>query len=301
MTKLKFMIPLFGGVLALLIPTRIFQLFFAVNPTTGFYESNHFSIILMAVLLVGGAVALFVLAFLSRKEIVAEEALLSKGVGVTAGLLALSFLLSAGYVFVNGSFSFWVNTLLSLVGFGSAAFFVLVCLNSFGVILGGTEQVFPFLSVCPILFSVIRLIASYMQYTTITNISEYLFDILTMVGMMLFYLANGRICSNTNPTRGYRRLFTVGVIAALLCGATILPRGIALLSGMEVFISELNLFSLTDLCTAAYIIALAATFIYTGAPASPEQDSAQPMPFRFGQGENFKGEAPASQEDHQAI
>ncbi|MDR3645371.1 MAG: hypothetical protein P4M02_09895 [Clostridia bacterium] len=260
-----------AGTLAV-IPMRIAELFFAID-SSGFYISGNKIVPFLDVFLIIFTLALLSPFFVPRVQNAVAWREGSKVSGVIALLLGLEFCveivlrfsvlfgygqpLNAGATYKEsaGSFVIAVAALLTAVYFLMLAF---RHLTGRQIGLGGA-------SLFPVIWGVVILTVSFMQYTTIANISELLFDVLRMVFVLIFFYYNARVTGGVPSGREYRGLVAFGMPAALFCVVSTLPRLIAHMinsSHGEIY-DYFDVFSiLLGLTLAAYIIDLLAEGIF---------------------------------------
>ncbi|MCL2014383.1 MAG: hypothetical protein FWG69_05275 [Oscillospiraceae bacterium] len=76
----------------------------------------------------------------------------------------------------------------------------------------------------PCLWSACRLANTFSKYTAVANIPENLFNILSLAGISLFLLSEGRFMADIGQTSKQGRLWTWSFVGALLMFSSVLPR-----------------------------------------------------------------------------
>jgi hypothetical protein len=203
------------------VPLRAGLLLYAIDPKTGFYtQGSSLVAILNGVL--AFLTAMMLLPELYRRPVKAEGfPAKSIPLAVTADLLALLMVLDSGTLFVKMMFQKGgVGAFLcALAELAAAAFFFLFARAK----LGGAGADFSISALLPVLWAVISLVVAFMNYTTISNISECLIDILKMIFVMIFFYYFARYAGGCTARREIVGLFASGLPAALFCLVSTLP------------------------------------------------------------------------------
>lgn len=236
--------------LAAAVCARTYLLICDIDPNTGFYYTGGTSIMLFNVLL--AAVTLLMLLPLFSKNLcgLAAAPVHSVADGIFCALLALLLIadsLSAiGAVAArqSGAGAFFSAMLEAL----AAICFIMLALRSFGT--GGTVP--AVISLLPVFWAALRLMSDFMHYTTIINVSAYLYDMLKMVFVMIFLYYYARYAGGVPNGREVRGMLAFGLPAAFFCAISVIPRWAAYLLGAKTSLTPAS--DLVYLTLAVYTV-----------------------------------------------
>lgn len=206
---------------------RTYQILFAIEPVTGFFKSPATQYGLY-----GFLIASFVLLFLATRRRSEREKEIAKlphtnilgfaGIAVGAalgydGLMAILNLdLKANELLWNITAVFCILSGLSFLYIGVR-------------MLSGDTMTRPIrvVWVIPMLWSLLRLIESFIRYTSIANISAQLFEVLLIVFSSLFLLASGGLVAGIHPARNRLKSVRYGLMLFLFGLTATVPQLIA--------------------------------------------------------------------------
>lgn len=206
---------------------RTYQILFAIEPVTGFFKSPATQYGLY-----GFLVASFVLLFLATRRRSEREKEIAKlphtnilgfaGIAVGAalgydGVMAILNLdLKANELLWNITAVFCILSGLSFLYIGVR-------------MLSGDTMTRPIrvVWVIPMLWSLLRLIESFIRYTSIANISAQLFEVLLIVFSSLFLLASGGLVAGIHPARNRLKSVRYGLMLFLFGLTATVPQLIA--------------------------------------------------------------------------
>jgi hypothetical protein len=221
--------------LAAAVPLRIYLIMFDIDPGTGFYYSGGATVnALNALLIICTAVMLLPLFIPSCKV-----TLKAPGHSVFAGVLsaaaaaAMAADAATQFMSVAKRLSGAGTLFASMLEFAAAAFFVIFAVSCFGT----ARPLHPGAALLPAIWATVRLMADFMHYTTVVNVSGYLYDMLKMVFIMIFFYYFARWAGGVPNEREARGMFAFGLPAALFSLVSALPRYIAAASGAKVTLS----------------------------------------------------------------
>lgn len=228
---LIFLLFIVGTLIAL--PVRTAEFFSAID-SSGFYVSGNSLVPFLNVFLVVFTVVLLASYLIRPVQRDFRWPRGSKVTGVLALLLGLAllaemvlrFLAVLGFESAVSDSTYKSNSGCFLVGIGAllaALYFFLLAFHQFA----RRKTRLAVSSLFPVLWCVLLLIYSFMQYTAIANISKLLFDVLRMVFLLVFFYYNGRITGGVPNGREWRGAAAFGLPAALFGLLSSLPRLIA--------------------------------------------------------------------------
>jgi hypothetical protein len=205
---------------------------FDIDPKTGFYNGSRNLVTIVNILLFVVTVLLVApLVIKSYKKLEAAPRR-SITIGVISAVAALAFCINAVYEFYllassTGGVGVFINSMLE---FAAAAFFLLFSWASFK----GGRIAFPIASLLPVIWATVHLMAAFMHYTTVVNISEYLFDMLKMAFVMIFFYYHARFTGRVTNGNELKGMLAFGLPAVFFSLISILPRYIAITFGRTV-------------------------------------------------------------------
>jgi hypothetical protein len=223
----------FAAGLIAAIPLRTMLILFNIDPKTGFYYGKSPLITVVNILFLAVTVVLLVPLFMRGFRKLSAEPRRSAAIGVISAAAAVFMLVDAAYdlvMFKTGGASMIFNALFE---FAAVAFFILFSTASFK----GGKIAFPVAALLPVLWATVHLMAAFMHYTTVVNISEYLYDMLKMVFVMLFFYYHARFAGRVTNGNEIKGMLGVGLPAVFFCLVSTLPRYIALAMGRNVTVN----------------------------------------------------------------
>lgn len=258
---------------------RFLQVWFVVDPATGFYKGASPLTWAVNVLLVGGAVAIAVFCYLS-KDAETLQPLPYKNVGLFVLSLLFGIILllnalksfsgfstaAAGYsmrafkeLMSSGALPLLFQSVFALL---SGIYFIFVAVSYKKGSLTAAKH--RFLALAPTAWVAARLLHLFVRKIAFTRVSDLFFELLAGVCMILFFLAFAQTASGIYSTGMSWRLVGFGLPAALLTLAVQLPRLVLTFIEDGAHLNENHLFSLTDLIFGVFALVLC--FVLLRAP-----------------------------------
>ena len=229
---------IFAVMMAIAIPVRSLQLLLYIDHTTGFYvEGDTTAPILNAVLWIG-LILICLILFLGKGSYSENYRRANKPLGVAAVVSGLFILIEMGTMvaevipdFTLGVFSLssWLQIILLLV--------TAIAITSFGLRLfqGETRKdCFGLLMLIPTFWAGVSLMVTFMEHTTIANISQTLFDVLAMCFMTIFVYLFARVCMGYADAHTETMMLASGYLTAAFSLLSSLPSFLILISGDEI-------------------------------------------------------------------
>lgn len=108
-------------------------------------------------------------------------------------------------------------------------------------------------SLIPVMWAASQLFYSFMQYTSIKNVSQNLLDVLTMIFIMFFLLANARVLSGVKSRKGLRYILSVGYAAGIFAIVSTLPMFLSTLILQSGELSSTMVSHIVNLAIGIYI------------------------------------------------
>lgn len=216
--------------LAVSVPIRMYLVMRDIDPSTGFYKTGGTLVTALNAVLAVSALLILVLVLVRGKKTTGAQNVKREG-PVFPAVLGFGFLFEAGYSFyqmmaVRGG----VGAMLSgLAGVCAAAYFFLAA-SAAGRRSG---ERYPIAALFPVVWAVIHLMVSFMHYTTVINISEYLYDMLKMVFVMIFFYYYARYEGGVSNAHEIRGMAAFGLPAVIFTAVSVLPRYLALIGGVR--------------------------------------------------------------------
>lgn len=251
----NFIALMFGTLL--LVPLRTYQLFYAIDPATGFYISTDIFVPVFTLLLLVTVAFQIVTGFFARVKERAWKDFDGPVIGVLSFILASAFTVMSFFSLMPESIVNSRSFLLKLIaplrslffaepseqilnrpdallfvqglfGLLSGVFFIIISYNCFS----SKKIKTPVLLVLsPVIFSCVRLAYSFMGFTSIANLSEHLFDVLMLVFSTLFFYYLAKYIYDMDRNKAVNRLFAFGSPAVIFCFICTIPRYLRLMFG----------------------------------------------------------------------
>lgn len=231
----------------LLLVARVLQQFYMIDPETGFYLDTLGSIgKVVSVMCFVLAAALYILVWLSQPRIRTAP---KKGKALALGsfVAALCLLISSAQLVVTSTGA--KDILVAIFAFPSA-----LCFAWYGASLITSIKYPPVLSVVPIIYGVVRLIATFMNYTGEVTVTDSLFDIATMCFLLIFLYSSGKIICGLKTPRSPILFYASGLSAAFFCTDECLAKAIAAVTGNGDALHSVGAFNVTYVGFAIYIL-----------------------------------------------
>ena len=212
------------------VPLRVILILYDIDPATGFYTGG--SGLAMAVNVLLAAVSLFLLTpmVIRRFQGGVPRLPATPAHGVLAALLAAAMAAEIVYQFrlvVVGRTA--GNLFIAMAALPAAVFFIVLA----GAAFGGDLRPLPVLALFPPLWAIVHLAVSFMHYTTIASVSEYMYDMMKMIFVMIFLYYYARCAGRTPNRKEAAGMLAFGLPAVLLTGVSTLPRYIAWCMGQH--------------------------------------------------------------------
>ena len=273
--------------LCVLLPLRVYQVTKLIDPETGFYTENNFTVplfyILCAVVVAGVAALSFLSDKAGRTRNVTNR---NVPTGVATGLTALAIMFDSVYrvfsfIEINSGYSESLDftrmqylsksgatALLLQAVFGAlTALFLWIytvsCFTKAAKLTG-----FAILSVAPVAWAICRIIVRFVRKISFVNVSDLLLELFMLVFLITFFMAFAQIVTKVNPEEAAWRLYGCGVPAALLAFLVSVPRLFLIVIGHSDSLVADYGFNICDLAVAIFI----PIFLYNTACAKKQAD-----------------------------
>ncbi|MCL2195683.1 MAG: hypothetical protein FWB76_07010 [Oscillospiraceae bacterium] len=261
-----------GAGLAVALPVRIWQQLLLVEEYTGFwFDSSHPSVTVLYVFLALPLVLSLVIALLTRRDI---EVDLTRRVRKAEGYVSLAaalFVLVSCVLAMLQAFATDVQgaallaaVLEGIFGLGVVAFFA-----NLGIVnLFPTSQLYlnRVLTLMPLLWAIARLLGHFSRTISYLRVSDLFLNIMSMVLLLLFFMAAAQVMSGVNAEKKMWRLAAVGLPAAVFLLLVFVPRMIA--APFNFSPAQDGVLNLADLGAAVFI----AVFMLTRVQPKPEEE-----------------------------
>lgn len=270
-----------GAGLAVALPVRIWQQLFLVEDFTGFwFNASHPSIIVLYVFLALPLVASLAIALLTNKTVIVDLSrqtrkaegyvcLVAALCMVISAVLALLQVFAARSAGAGFDASLLAGIMEGIFGLGVVVFFVnLGLVNLFPI---SNVYLIRMLTLMPLLWSIARLLGHFSRTISYLRVSDLFLNIMSMVLLLLFFMAAAQIISGVNAEKKMWRLTAVGLPAALFLLLVFLPRLVAFPFFTNIYPSQDSMLNLADLGMAAFV----GVFMITRICAKPEESLAQ--------------------------
>lgn len=211
------------------IPLRVYLLLYAIDPGTGFYYDNAKVVPALNVLLAVFTIALLSPVILKKVQYTGEMFSNAKVTAVFAFLAALFLCISFAdkMASVMGALTGDKSSVNGDTGtflVGLTAIFAGIAFYFFGRKMLGRKTDLRVLPLLPVVWGVMNLIVTFMHLTTISNISEYLYEVLQMIFCMIFLYYHAHIISGVAVGKSINGALAFGLPCALFGFLITVPR-----------------------------------------------------------------------------
>lgn len=270
------MLEVFALGLAAVLPMRIYQVIYLIEPETGFFSNSSMTIPLLYG--ITGVLCLFFIAgsFVSKKAaLISFPTKKDVPLGICGFITAVSLVVDAvlqgwnfyeiaseysaysveitmmSYLTKNGATPLIFGAVFGAV---AALYFWLVACSFFD----GKTRVssFKVIAVAPLAWAICRIIHRFVRKISFVNVSDLLLELFMLVFMMLFFLAFAQLASNVDPAQVKWRVFGFGLPAAITAVVCNIPRLLMLVTGRSDMLSDMHPFQACDLALALFIFVL---------------------------------------------
>lgn len=257
----------FCAALAVALPVRLYQLLALLDEDTGFLNGGAVStVILVAVMLAAFALCLIISAK-SKDTPVRYAPLQSAPCAVLSGLTGVLIVFdSIQSIFANNQRLaeavaaeknimpiYVVGIFLAVVGIAAGASLLL---TAYGFGTGGNPMgKHPLVALLPSLWGCVSLVYLFISYTAVVNVSENVYDMFSMVLLLLFLFAQSKLFAGIESRKSGRLLYGMGLPAILLSLVTSVPTLLMAVMGRTVPGLLTNSMHLVNLAMAGYMAA----------------------------------------------
>lgn len=257
--NLKLLIAFFAVSAVVTIFLVVYLILFSIDPQTHFYYDDAKLVTLTNIVLFGVTLVML-LPFFARR--VKTTYLIGKEKRPVLG----AFSIIIGAFFIISGCNNIILTISARAGAGeffigsasviASGFFIAAAISQFT----GRKTDLRVAALLPVLWSIINLVVTFMSFTQIANISEYVYEVLQMVFAALFLYYNARVIGGLSNGREICGLFAFGLPCAMFGLLAAFPpmiahiidptRGTLFITGDLIYIP-----------LSAYIIALLVTIV----------------------------------------
>lgn len=252
------------------IPLRLIQLSFAIEPDTGFYKEGHISVPLLTFVIIATFIILIVLPFLLKPEYVAPDKSELRLTGAFGVILGISLFIVSIFNFLaidETELLFEGMYFTEIFGILSGVYFVVLGIKL--VVEKGPLKSLLLFSLVPIIWSTMKLFISFVQYTMIANISEILFEVLSLAFFPVFLYGHARIITNIKSKFGFNIVISFGLLSSFFGLVSTLPKYIAVFFKISTIPITNGLPDFLNLTLSLYIIVFIVGLIF--------KDNSKPM------------------------
>ena len=236
--------------LIILVPVRVYQYFKLIEPDTGFYSKQNFSVYIIYAVMLFLAVFSFAAAFSGRKRVETKTvkdapmlnacAFLLGGIGFVSDAVAslIDFfdiyssysynptLTMSQYLSQEGGSLLMLEAILGLI---AAVYFALLA----GAAFSGRDIApkFKLIALSGSLWTVMKLLTMFKTKISFINVSDLFISLFGYAFLMLFLFYLAVSLSQVDKGQNYYKLFAYGVPAAVLLLTCFLPRLVLVIVG----------------------------------------------------------------------
>ncbi len=244
----------FAVALLIALPTRLYQIFFLADQNTGFYTDGGNTTGIISGCLAAGILLMAAMCFLDRRTLKVYRPIRS---------------ISAAVLGIMAGLGLVVESLFNLAAAGEQNHFMYMILSLFGILAGAvliltaydfaTEQNhfarYPLLALIPPLWGCVCLIALFITYVAVVNVSENIYDSFTVIFLLLFLFTQAKMLAGVNDEKSSRLIYVFGLPAILLSFFTGISGAVTLFSGVGQVASFPAGMHLVNILMALYVFA----------------------------------------------
>lgn len=259
--------------LCALLPLRVYHVTTLIDPETGFFSDDSFTVPLFYIIGAAVTVVLLVLSFLNSKANRARNCTArSTLLGIISAFTASSIMFNAvnsviRFIELNTEYASAFHGLsytsyltqsgaAALLGQGVTGVLASVFFFSYTVnCLSKSEKrsYISVLSAAPTLWAICRIVFRFLAKISFVNISDLLLELIMLVFVILFMLTFAQVITGVSPEVCAWRLFGCGLPAAVIAFLISVPRIFLLITGKSELLVEGYGFDLCDLALAIFI------------------------------------------------
>lgn len=259
--------------LCALLPLRVYQVTSLIDPETGFFIDNHFTVPLLYAIGAVVIIALLVLSFLNNKANRARNCIAkSTSLGIVSMLTALGLTYDSitsvlEFMRINSEYSAEIHGVAysayltqsgaaahiaeGITGILAAFFFCIYAVSCFKK--ESKLSSFALISVTPTLWAISRIVLRFLEKISFVNISDLLFELIMLAFMIMFMLTFAQVVTGTSPEISAWRLFGCGLPAAIMAFITVVPKIFLAITGNSELMVEGYGIEFCDLALAIFI------------------------------------------------
>lgn len=268
------------------LPLRTYQFLAGVlEPGTGFFSGEHWSVYALYFAVAAGLVISIAAALIYKKELGFDRSVEKRpGQGILSLVAAISVLFETALsvnsligMFASQSVDTPASPLLvtgaqCIFGIFTAIYFVVFGLS---VISGSSNaSEYKILSISPVVWCMFRLVYRFTRTISFIKVSDLLFELFMLSFMLMFFMAFSQLNSKIESKGLDWKLVGYGLPAATLALICFVPRFIVLLSGNQEMLYEHSNVEYCDIGIALFILSVVFTRIgWTGGNADAREEA----------------------------
>lgn len=277
----------FIAAVILALPLRIYQYVAGIlEPGTGFFVTNDWSVYALYAVLTAAIAAFVVIGFIKKKSLdFSYKATKNPLVGIFSALSAAGLILDVftHLSILNASHSslyadtapaglpsYYIVLAQIIVSLITALFFVILAIGSLTGKTSGAE--YRILSLAPVFWSILRMVSRFMRTISYVRVSELLFEMVMLMFMIMFFMAFAQCNSKVNEEDCKWKIAAYGLPAALMALLCSVPRIIISVTGNADMIYSQSVVEYADLGVALFIIAAVLTKVITKSEETETQE-----------------------------
>lgn len=205
-----------AAMLVVTLPARLSQILFYMDRKTGFYSDGGVLTAVVSAGLAVGAIAVAVLCYTDRGRPKSYQPIRSIPAAVLGILAGLGLVIESVFGLMDGSSGqiHFMYMILSVFGILTGIVFMLTAYdfsvgeNRFGK--------YPILALVPPVWGCVSLVALFITYVAVANVSENIYNTFTVIFILLFLFAQAKLLAGVENQRSSRLIYVFGMPAILL-------------------------------------------------------------------------------------
>lgn len=228
------------------IVMRLIMAFFITDQKSGFVNSENIAYALFIVLIIlAAAVAVFLQVFFGKKENFRSADFEGAPRIVISILLSFAVILDIGVNKTGVLVPVWMARLYVAV---AVVFIAYLIFSAF------KKETEPLLSVIPVVFWLLRLVMTFIEFSSISNTVDNIIELVTLGVILIFFLTYSKAICLDADQKLLRNLNALSFLSCYMAFITAVPKAVIVFSGHAGILHQNNRSFLLTLLTGVYIL-----------------------------------------------
>ncbi len=235
------------GTLGIILMRTVQNLIMVEAGSGFFYEGYTLIATLMLIFMFGIILAAAIYGFVCP-QVPCGAPRVSKIFGLASAFLAIAVLYEVFFTEISINIPLWQIVLHFALGVATTVILLLHSLSAFCKF-----TVPPMLDAILVLFWTVKLIIIFSNYSSLASITENIFELASLCGILLFILQFAKLQNNVTPNKTNNSFLSVSVIAFMLCAAYSVPQILLYVTGNKDLAHTSNVTFITGFAMMLFI------------------------------------------------